>query len=132
MWNKTYGGPENDFAQAMIQTKDGGYAIAGETNSFGAGDSDCWLIKVDYNGNVQWNKTYGESTADGAKSVIQTSDGGYVIVGYAADNNASTDVLFVKTDPFGNMQWNQTYGGVGRDVAVSVVQTADGGYAFVS
>jgi predicted secreted protein len=132
LWNRTYGGPENDFAQSMIQTRDGGYAITGETHSFGAGDSDCWLIKVDYNGNIQWNKTYGEPTEDGANSVIQTSDGGYAIVGYTADNNASTDVLFVKTDSFGNMQWNQTYGGVGRDVAVSVVQTADGGYAFVS
>ena len=132
LWNKTYGGPENDFAQAMIQTNDGGYAIAGETNSFGAGGSDCWLIKLDNSGNIQWNKTYGESTSDGANSVIQTSDGGYAIVGYATDNNASTDVWFVKTDSYGNMQLNQTYGGVGRDVAMSVVQTADGGYALFS
>ena len=100
LWNRTFGGPENDFAQAMIKTNDGGYVIAGETNSFGAGGSDCWLIKVDHNGNVQWNKTYGESTSDGANAVIQTSDGGYALVGYATDDNASTDSWFVKSDCF--------------------------------
>jgi len=129
-WNQTYGGPEADVATAMIHTSNGGYAIAGKTHSFGAGDSDFWLIKLDSSGSMQWNKTYGEPTADGANSVIQTSDGGYAIAGYATDTNASKDVWLVKTDSAGNMQWNRTYGGSRWDNGHSVIQTSDGGYAL--
>ncbi len=129
-WNQTYGGPEADVAIAMVQTSDGGYALAGETYSFGAGDSDFWLIKVDSSGSIQWNKTYGEATADGANSVIQTSDGGYVMAGYSTDNVTGRDLWFVKTDSSGNMQWNRTYGGSRWDDAESVIQTGDGGYAL--
>jgi len=131
LWNRTYGGSENDFAQALIPTNDGGYVLTGETNSFGAGNSDCWLIKLDYSGNVQWNKTYGEATHDGAYSVIQTNDGGFALAGYTTVVNASKDVWLVKTDSSGNMLWNRTYGGVGNDFATSVIQTVDGGYALL-
>ncbi len=131
LWNRTYGGSENDFAQAMIPTNDGGYLITGETNSFGAGSSDCWLIKLDYSGTIQWNKTYGEATQDGTYSVIQTNDGGFALAGYTTVSNASKDVWLVKTDSSGNMLWNQTYGGIGNDFATSVIQTVDGGYALL-
>jgi len=129
-WNQTYGGAESDVAVAMVQTSDGGYVIAGETYSFGAGDSDFWLVKVDSSGSIQWNKTYGEPTAEGANSVMQTSDGGYALAGYSTDNNASKDLWFVKTDSSGKMQWNRTYGGARGDNANSVIQTSDGGYAL--
>jgi len=129
-WNQTYGGSDSDSVGAMVQTSDGGYALAGQTYSFGAGDSDFWLVKADSSGNIQWNKTYGEPTADGAISVIQTNDGGYALAGYSTDSNASKDLWFVKTDSSGNMQWNRTYGGTGSDNANSVVQTSDGGYAL--
>jgi hypothetical protein len=115
----------------LIQTKDGGYALAGETYSFGAGESDFWLVKVDSSGSIQWNKTYGEATADGANSLIQTKDGGYVLAGYSTDNNKSKNIWFVKTDVIGNMQWNRTYGGDSSwENAYSVVQTNDDGYAL--
>jgi predicted secreted protein len=129
-WNQTYGGPESDVAYTMVQTSDGGYALAGETCSFGAGDSDFWLVKVDSSGNMQWNKTYGEPTADGANSIIQTSDGGYALAGYSTDSNSSKDLWFVKTDSSGNMRWNRTYGGSRLDEANSIIQTIDGGYAL--
>ena len=129
-WNQTYGWAEADSAYSMVQTSDGGYAIAGETISFGAGDSDFWLVKVDSSGSIQWNRTYGEPTADGANSIIQTSDGGYALAGYSTGNNASKDLWFVKTDSSGNMQWNRTYGGSRWDEAASVIQTSDGGYAL--
>jgi len=129
-WNRTYGGPEADVAHAMVQTSDGGYAIAGQTYSFGAGDSDFWLVKVDSSGSIQWHKTYGQTTADGATSLIQTSGGGYVLAGYSTDSNATKDLWFVKTDSSGNMQWNRTYGGSRWDEANSVIQTSDGGYAL--
>jgi hypothetical protein len=98
--------------------------------SFGAGDSDFWLVKVDSSGSMQLNRTYGEPTADRANSIIQTSDGGYALAGYSTGNNASEDLWFVKTDSMGNMQWNRTYGGPRWDEADSVIQTSNGGYTL--
>lgn len=130
-WNCTYGGAEADVATAMIQTRDGGYALAGKTCSFGAGESDFWLIKVDSSGKLQWNRTYGEPTADGANSLIQTRDGGYAMVGYVTDNNESKNVWFIKTDSTGNIQWNRNYGEESSwENGYSVIQTSDGGYAL--
>jgi len=129
-WNQTYGGAETDVAQAMVQTSDRGFALAGQTYSFGVGDKNFWLVKVDSSGSIQWNKTYGQTTDDGAISVIQTNDGGYALAGYSTDNSSSKDLWFVKTDSSGNMQWNRTYGGSRSDSVYSVVQTSDGGYAL--
>ena len=108
-WNQTYAGPEADVAQAMVRTSDSGYVIAGKTNSFGAGDSDFWLIKVDSSGSMQWNKTYGQTTTEVANFVIQTSDGGYTLAGYM-ENGTDNDGWLVKTDSSGNMQWNRKFG----------------------
>jgi hypothetical protein len=125
MWSQTYGGTGSDSVEVFIQTSDGGYAIAGYTNSFGAGSYDFWLVKTDADGNMQWNRTYGGSDIDYGFSVVQTSDGGYALAG--TKNN---DFWLIKTDEFGNMQWNRTYGGSNNDWAFSVVQTSDGGYAM--
>ncbi len=129
-WNRTYGGADVDVAVAMVQTSDGGYILAGETCSFGAGESDFWLIKVDSSGSMRWNRTYGQATAEVATSVIQTSDGGYALAGYFTENDSNTDGWLVKTDSAGNMQWNRTYGGARGDYANSLIQTSDGGYAL--
>jgi len=136
-WNKTYGGASSDWASSVVQTSDGGYAIAGETYSFGAGDGDFWLVKTDSAGTMQWNKRYDRTPfeitfySDSAFSVVQTSDGGYAIAG-GTGPFALPDVDFwlVKTDAAGTMQWNKRYGGTNWDVAYSVVQTSDGGYAI--
>ena len=128
-WNKTYGGTSKDEAYLVQQTSDGGYIVAGSTESFGAGGSDFWLVKTDVYGIVQWSKTYGGINSDSASCVRQTSDGGYVIAGYTNSFGAgSSDFWLVKTDMIGTMQWNKTYGGTGSDRAFSVVQTIDGGY----
>lgn len=130
-WNKTYGGTESDVAVDMVCTADGGYIMVGETSSYGAGETDFWLVKVDSSGNMQWNKTFGNQTAELATCVIQTSDGGYALGGYWLANDASEDALFVKTDSSGNVQWTRTYGGEGGESVYSLVQTGDGGYALV-
>jgi len=130
-WNKTYGGAGDDEARSLVQTSDGGYALAGYTKSFGAGYSDFWLVKTDMNGNMEWNKTYGGIFEDVAVSMVQTNDGGYALTG--TTNSFGTtmyDFWLVKTDANGNMQWNETYGGIGNNVPCSVVQTSDGGYAI--
>jgi len=130
-WNQTYGGADYDYAYSVIQASDGGYAIAGITDSYGAGDYDFWLVKTDASGTLQWSRTYGGANNNYAHSVVQTSDGGYALAGYA-DSYIADDPSFwlVKTDSAGNQQWNQTYGGAKYDYAYSVVQTLDGGYAL--
>jgi predicted secreted protein len=130
-WNRTYGGTGDDEAQSVIQTSDGGYALAGYTDSFGAGGYDFWLVKTDSSGNMMWNRTYGGPGDDEAESVIQTSDGGYALAGFTNSTGAGgLDFWLVKTDSSGNMMWNQTYGGAGDEAANAVVQTSDGGYAL--
>ena len=126
MWQQTYGGADDDGALSLIQTSDGGYAMAGYTRSYGAGEDDFWLVKIDGSGSMQWNRTYGGTGADIASSLIETSDGGYALVGYTGSFGAGGDDFWlVKTDDSGNMQWNQTYGGNGEDYAFSLVQTSD-------
>jgi predicted secreted protein len=130
-WTKTYGGTSGDYAQALVQTSDGGYALAGMTESFGAGPSDCWLVKTDASGNMQWNKTYGGTGSDYATAMEQTADGGYALAGITDSfGTGHSDFWLVKTDASGNAQWNKTYGGTGGDEAYALVQTNDDGYAL--
>jgi hypothetical protein len=133
-WNKTYGGTGNDSARSLVATSDGGYAIAGATDSFGAGNADFWLVKTDANGVMEWNRTYGGDAHmnDCAYSLIATSDGGYAIAGELGDISGASDFWLVKTDAFGNMQWNQTYGElyVFMEAAYSLAATSDGGYVM--
>jgi hypothetical protein len=139
-WNQTYGGPAVDIPGTLVVTSDGGYAIAGTTDSFGAGNTDFWLVKTDAAGNMEWNQTYGGANSEEAGSLVVTSDGGYAIAGawdvvYDIDpvhgfSISNGDFWLVKTDAFGNMEWNQTYGGAWSDRAGSLVVTSDGGYAL--
>jgi hypothetical protein len=132
-WNRTYGVTEfSSYAFSVVQTSDGGYALAGTTKSFGAGDFDFWLVKTDATGNMQWNETYGGTDVDMAYALVQTSDGGYALAGMTGSFGAgSFDFWLVKTDAAGTMQWNATYGGTGQDGASALVQTSDGGYALL-
>jgi len=130
-WNRTYGGISGDIAFSLVQTSDGGYALGGFTNSFGAGDFDFWLVKTNSTGHMQWNRTYGGTDRDCGRSLVQTSDGGYAIAGYTRSFGAGYyDFWLVKTNSTGHMQWNRTYGGTDGDWAYSMVQTTDGGYAL--
>jgi hypothetical protein len=128
-WQKTFGGSEQDQGWSVQQTTDGGYIIAGYTDSYGAGNDDVYLIKTDPNGNSGWHKTFGGSGDDTAYSVQQTIDGGYIITGGSYSFGVgSWDVYFIKTDPNGNSKWEKTFGGSELDIGRSVQQTSDGGY----
>ena len=114
-WTKTIGGPEMDGGYSLIQTSDSAYVIAGVTKSFGAGDYDVYVVKLDANGNLQWTKTIGGPKDDRGFSLIQTSDGGYVIAGFTESFGAGgKDVYVVKLDAKGNLQWTKTIGEIGR------------------
>ena len=131
LWNRTYGGLENDFALSFVQTSDGGYAMIGNTLSYGAGSFDFWLVKTDSAGNVEWNQTYGGTESDTGYFVVETSDGGYALAGETASHGAGdSDFWLIKTDADGNELWNQTYGGTDSDGAYSLVKASDGGYAL--
>jgi len=130
-WNKTYGGSNNEWAHSVMEMSDSGYMLAGSTESFGAGDDDCWLVKVDSSGNMEWNKTYGGISADDPGSMIKTSDGGYAIAGatYSFGEGAG-DAWLVKFDSSWNVLWNKTYGGALEDYAASIVETDHDEYVF--
>jgi hypothetical protein len=132
IWTRTYGGERIDSAESVIQTSDGGYAIVGASLSFSNGGYDCWLVKTDPFGNVKWHRHYGGSSADYASSVVETPDGGYVIAGHTFSFGVGVcDFLLVKTDALGNAEWSRTYGGPEIDVAHHVIATSDGGYAII-
>jgi len=129
-WDRTYSGSGDDWISSLIQTTDGGYAVAGSTKSKGAGNRDIWVIKLDNQGNQVWDRTYGGSGKDGAYSLIQTSDKGYAVAGWTKSKGAGNeDIWVIKLDNQGNQIWDRTYGGSGDDEAWPLVQTTDGGYA---
>ena len=136
-WTRTYGGERLDVAYSVVETSDGGYAIAGLTYSFGAGSADFWLVKTDATGNMQWSQSYGGEGDDRAESLIESTDGGFVLAGVKDAVRHQWDghpiggnFLLVKTDASGSMEWNRTYGGDSVAWAHSMVQTSDGGYAI--
>jgi hypothetical protein len=130
LWNKTFGGTEHDAGSSVQQTTDGGYILAGRTESFSVSFLDVWLIKTDSNGNMQWNKTFGGYFLYTAydDSVQQTTDGDYLISATGSFDNEPNDVWLIKTNSSGNIKWIKNFGGPSSDAGYSVQQTKDGGY----
>jgi hypothetical protein len=128
-WQKAFGGPSDDLAFSIDQTSDGGYIVAGFTNSYGAGIRDFWILKLDPSGSLEWQKTYGGGALDWAFAVQQTVDGGYITAGRTDSFGAgNADVWVLKLDASGNVTWQKTYGGSSLDYAYSVWQAQDGSF----
>jgi hypothetical protein len=129
LWTRTYGGIDTDKCKSVQQCSDGGYIIAGETNSFGAGSYDVYLIKTDANGDTLWTRTFGGTGIDRAESVKETADGGYIVTGNTGSFGAGgKDVYLIKTDANGDTLWTKTYGATDDEEGHSVILTTDGGY----
>jgi len=140
-WQRCYGGSLMDGGQSIGLTTDGGFVAAGHTFSIDGdvdgqhGGADCWVIKVDSIGALQWQKALGGTSSEWADAIQQTTDGGYIIAGSTGSNNGdvsgnhgSSDGWVVKLDALGNMEWQQCLGSPGPEALADILQTNDGGY----
>lgn len=147
-WQKSYGGSGRDYANDIALTTDGGYIIAGSSESNDGvisenhGDHDYWIVKISDNGEVQWEQSFGGTHYESANSIEQTSDGGYIIAGQSSSNDGDVsghhgptnqinqlyDYWIIKTDSTGTIQWQNSYGGTSSEIATCIRQSSDGGY----
>ncbi|MBL4657669.1 MAG: SprB repeat-containing protein, partial [Flavobacteriales bacterium] len=127
VFEASFEGAADDLARDIDLLTGGGHIMAGVTESFGAGGSDMFLVNADENGNFNWAKAYGGTGDDGANAVLETSDGGYIMVGYTSSfGPGSRDMYVVKTDVNGVIEWTQSYGGAGEESAYSVAEVSSG------
>lgn len=125
LWNTTFGGTGSDYAQSMIECNDGGYAIIGYTTSFGAGETDVWLLRLDDDGNHLWNATYGGTQFDYGTDLVQHPDNGFIIGGYSGPLG-DYDFYCIRTNSTGHSLWERTYGGPSYDLCHSIWRASNG------
>ncbi|HEU4903555.1 MAG TPA: hypothetical protein VFT06_12205 [Flavisolibacter sp.] len=141
VWQKTFGGSDDELAFSVFSTRDGGYVIAGSTRSNDGnvagyhGNGDALVVKVDKNGTKEWQSTLGGSASDFASSIIETSEGGYIMVGQTGSKDGDVtnhhgrmDAWVVKLDKNGNKQWQKTFGGTEAEGADFIIESSEGGY----
>lgn len=127
LWNQTFGELADSALRAVVLAQDGGCLAAGYIDQKGDGDYDFWLLKIQPNGTLTWNRTYGGAESDKAYSLAKVADG-YVLVGDIASTTTATDAWVVKVDFNGNLVWNRTVGGKEADSPSYVTEAKDGGY----
>jgi hypothetical protein len=144
LWQQSYGGTLDDIPTTICQTNDSGYIVAGYSRSNngdvtghrgGADTTDVWVLKLTSTGGIQWQKSLGGTDDDVANTIIQTTDSGYIVAGFtvSADvdvsmNHGTADGWIVKLNPFGNIQWEKSFGGTSYDYVYSICQTHDDGF----
>ncbi len=140
-WQKSLGGTDNEVAECIQQTNDGGYIVAGYSASNNGdvsgnhGFTDYWVVKLNSIGAIEWQKSLGGTNFDSANSIHQTTDGGYIVAGQArsingnvSGNHGNGDYWVVKLSSLGTIEWQKSLGGSDDDYAKSIQQTIDGGY----
>jgi len=131
LWERTFGGPQDDQGHRIAQTSDGGCIVAGETTSYGYGGRDFWIIKLNASNQIEWDQTYGGPLDEYVHAVEQTVDGGYFIAGPCQSFGAgSYDFWFVKLNAYGVVEWSRTYGGTAEDHLHAAHSLPGGGYAI--
>jgi hypothetical protein len=148
-WSKTFGGSNEDISISIIKSVDDGFIIAanshsndGDLEGFGKTNShDLWILKLNNDGEIQWSKIYGGSGFEGANSIIQHKDGGFIIAANStsddfdlldAGNKGEGDVWVLKLNSDGEIQWSKTFGGSNQDYIRSFIETKDGGFILVA
>lgn len=129
VWTRAFGGPRDEGSHCVRQTEDGGYIVAGYTESFGLGEIDVYLVKTDPDGDTLWTRTHGGTGNEYCYGVDLKDDGGCILVGSSPSlTPPDSDILVIKTTAAGDSTWMGLYGGTGNDYGYCVEQTADGGY----
>ncbi|MES2590690.1 MAG: T9SS type A sorting domain-containing protein [Bacteroidota bacterium] len=133
VWTKAYGGSLPDYASCVLKASDNNYFVLGYSQSFGGGDYDTYLLKINSStGDTLWTKTYGSYGNEQGKEIIPTSDGNYMIVGYTNGLATSNyDAYLTKIDLDGNILWSQNYGGTAYEAGNSVKECIDGGFVLI-
>jgi hypothetical protein len=141
-WQEALGGSGFDYSNSIQQTSDGGYIVAGTSDSndgdvsLNNGYEDYLVVKLTSIGNIEWQKSLGGSGRDYANSIQQTSGGGYIVAGSSVSNDGdvsgnhgfATDYWVVKLTSLGAIDWQKALGGINNDYSYSIQQTSDGGY----
>ncbi|MFI5171061.1 MAG: T9SS type A sorting domain-containing protein [Chitinophagales bacterium] len=144
-WQRALGGTGDDDFGDIIATSDGGYLAVGQHQNgingditVGKGNEDSWLVKLDANGNLVWEKTYGGLQYDGAAKALELPDGNFFIIGTAGDNtgdivgsHGSSDAWLLKIDPSGNLIWQKCYGGTASDMGLTIIPSNDGNFILL-
>ncbi len=141
VWKQNYGGLDDDRAYGLKSTSDGGWIVAGQTSSNSIdvsgnhGGLDAWVVRLDSLGNIIWQKCLGGSGADEAWDVVQSPDGGFVVVGTTSSTDGDVtvnygidDVWVFKLDAAGNLLWQRSFGGSESDEGRAISNTDDGGF----
>ncbi len=124
IWEKNYGGTQKDIGHSIVKASDGGFIIAGETKSFGNGDADVFLMKINNNGDSLWFKTYGTLGNDAAYGINSTDDGGYIVTGLYN----SADLWLLRINSAGDTLWTKSIGGTDYEEGINSVETSDKGF----
>ncbi|MCP4582141.1 MAG: T9SS type A sorting domain-containing protein [candidate division Zixibacteria bacterium] len=132
IWQTYIGGISDDWASSIQQTSDGGFIVAGGTESFEVAGSDIYLVKINTDGQVLWQRTYGGDNSEQADYVLQTDDGGYILVGWTNSFGAGEDDIYMlRTNSVGDSLWARTFGDIFYDKGYSALQTSDGGFVVI-
>ncbi|MBN2364491.1 hypothetical protein JXL83_10220 [candidate division WOR-3 bacterium] len=128
IWARTFGGPQDDVCEHSLQTSDGGYIMIGRTFTGVSHSHDIFIVRTDASGELLWSKTYGEVLDDFGVSILQVSDGGFVVIGFTDNFGGGwDDIWLIRTDKEGDTLWTKTFGGYASDLAYSINATSDGG-----
>jgi len=147
-WSRHYGGADVDIPYSIKFTTDGGTIVAGYTDSKGGDVSpqpnreywDLWVLKLDQCGNIQWERSFGGTGYESARDILQTSDGGYLVLGETNSTDGGVingyggtkDIWLLKLSASGNLEWQKRYGGTGLDIGNHIAATTDGGFLIAA